>query len=56
MNEEVQEEPLIDCVGVDGRKHVCRPHDTITKCGVPIKHKMFLSQDYKRFGCYECTY
>jgi hypothetical protein len=50
------EETLIDCIGVDDRKHVCAPDSDICKCGVKVKRKKLLRDDWKKFGCYACTY
>lgn len=47
---------FVDCVGVDNRQHVCEPHKEKTKCGIKIKRKKLLRDDWMLFNCYECTY
>lgn len=47
---------LIPCIGVDNLKHVCYPWETKCYCGVEVLRKKYLREDWKLFGCYECTY
>ena len=57
--EATENEALIDgvrCVGIDNKRHVCLPESKICKCGVAIKRKKLLRDDYKLFSCYECAY
>lgn len=46
----------VDCVGVDGKKHICQPQDETTKCGLKIARKKLGKTDRNRFSCYDCTY
>lgn len=46
----------VDCVGVDGKKHIFQPQDETTKCGVKIARKKLGKTDWNRFSCYDCTY
>lgn len=46
----------VDCVGVDGKKHICHPQDETTKCGLKIARKKLGKTDWNRFSCYDCTY
>ncbi len=46
----------ISCVGVDGNLHECEPHEDICFCGIKVKRKKLLRDDYERYSCYECTY
>lgn len=47
---------MIECVGVDDKLHVCLPESKVCKCGVSVKRKKLLKNDYKLFSCYTCTY
>jgi len=50
-------EQYIYCIGVDRQKHMCKPEETLTNCGVKIVKKKLTDQDHnKYFSCYECTY
>ena len=44
------------CVGVDNKLHICNPESKTCKCGVVVKRKKLMRDDYKLFSCYECTY
>jgi hypothetical protein len=44
------------CIGIDGLQHVCKPDKDVCKCGVKIKRKKMLRDDWQRSCCYECTY
>jgi len=47
----------INCIGVDDKIHYCEPHKDICVCGVKVRRKKLLSQDYnKYFFCYVCDY
>ena len=46
----------IPCVGIDNLQHVCLPWEETCKCGVKVKRKKLLKNDYRLFFCYECTY
>ena len=47
----------IYCVGVDHQKHMCKPEETLTHCGVKVIKKKLTSRDHRKyFSCYECTY
>jgi hypothetical protein len=59
MTSEPQMEPesrMVDCVGVDNRRHVCLPEAEACKCGVAVKRKKPLKNDFKLYSCYACTY
>ena len=47
---------MVLCVGVDYKQHVCEPHKDKCKCGVQVKRKKLLKNDYDLFSCYECTF
>lgn len=48
---------FINCLGVDDKLHVCRPHEDKTFCGVGIVRKKLLKDDFSMYySCYECTY
>lgn len=53
---EISEPILIECIGVDNKKHICDPESQTAKCGTLIKRKKLLRDDCKLFSCYECTY
>ena len=44
----------VGCIGVDNRQHGFEPHKDKTICGVAIKRKKVLRDDYKLFSCFEC--
>lgn len=47
----------IYCLGIDYKIHRCYPWKDETICGVKIKRKKLLKNDFiNYFGCYECTY
>ena len=46
----------IDCVGVDNLQHVCLPWENVCRCGIKVKRKKLLKNDYRLLSCYECTY
>lgn len=47
----------IDCIGIDRKLHVCEPHETKTKCGIPILKKNPTWQDRAEiYSCGPCTY
>jgi hypothetical protein len=47
---------LVRCVGSDNKLHICEAHEHKTRCGVEVKRKKLLRNDYKLFSCYECTF
>jgi len=49
-------EMYIDCIGIDELHHVCLPESDVCKCGVKVKRKKMLRDDWKKYCCYECTY
>ena len=49
-------EMYIDCIGVDELHHVCLPESDVCKCGVKVKRKKMLRDDWQKFCCYQCTY
>ncbi len=51
-----EDKVYIDCIGVDGKQHVCEPHKDTCKSGVKALRKQILKNDYTRYSCYECTY
>jgi len=52
-----EDEIQIECIGADRLKHVYRPHENKTICGVDILRKKLLKNDrIDHFCCYECTY
>ena len=47
----------INCIGIDNKIHVCEPDKDVCKCGVKVKRKKILKNDYQLyFWCYECSY
>ena len=44
------------CIGIDDLQHVCEPDKDVCKCGVKVKRKEMLRDDWQRLSCYECTY
>ena len=46
----------IRCVGEDRKIHICKPHDTVCKCGVKVLTKIVTEEHKNLFSCYECTY
>lgn len=46
----------VRCVGVDNKQHVFEPHKDKTLCGIKIKRKKLLKNDWGLFSCYSCTY
>jgi hypothetical protein len=57
MNYEKEHDIYIDCVGIDNKLHVCKPYESKTKCGIPIKKKKLIIKDrVGLYSCYECTY
>lgn len=46
----------INCVGIDGKLHMCDPTKNVCKCGIKVLKKKLDKNDYARFSCYECTY
>ena len=50
-------EYYINCIGIDNKIHVCEPDKDVCKCGVKVKRKKILKNDYLLyFWCYECGY
>ena len=47
---------VIDCIGVDNKKHKCVSWENQALCGTHIKHKMLKRNDNLRYSCYECCY
>ena len=47
-------ERLVRCVGVDKKKHLFFPECNLTYCGIGIKRKKLLRDDYKLFLCSCC--
>ena len=52
----MDESRMIECVGVDDRRHVCLPESDVCECGVKVKRKKLLTNDWRLFACYPCTY
>ncbi len=46
----------IMCIGIDNLQHTCLPHSDVCKCGVPVRRKKLMRDDYQLLSCYECTY
>lgn len=47
----------VECIGVDDLIHVCEPHKDVCKCGIKVKRKKLLKNDFVLlYSCYECTY
>lgn len=46
----------IDCIGIDGKQHICEPHLNVTLCGVKVTNKKPTLKDKQRYSCYECSY
>ena len=51
-----QYEVEIMCIGIDNLKHTCLPYSDVCKCGVPVRRKKLMRDDYQLLSCYECTY
>lgn len=45
---------MINCIGEDDKQHICEPHKSTCYCGVKVKRKKPLRDDWKLFYCYEC--
>jgi len=46
---------FITCIGIDNKIHVCEPHSKTCKCGVKVKRKKLLKNDYNLyFWCFDC--
>lgn len=48
--------PLIDCIGVDRKKHLCEIDSDKCICGVDVFTKRIDENNNQYFSCYECTY
>lgn len=46
----------INCVGVDGKLHLCKVDAKTCYCHVGVVRKKLLRDDFKKDSCYECTY
>jgi hypothetical protein len=47
----------IDCIGIDNKIHICKPHETKTYCGIKIIYKGIKRNDFiNRYSCYQCSY
>ncbi len=53
---DLEDERYINCIGIDNLRHVCLPESDICKCGVKVKRKKMLRDDWQRYCCYECCY
>lgn len=53
-NEQHDKDRLISCVGIDELQHVCYPESGTTICGVNIKFKKILRDDWQRYACGHC--
>ena len=47
---------LIPCIGQDNSRHVCYPWSDTCFCGMPVKRKKLLRDDWELSNCYDCTY
>jgi len=54
--EPLESDGYVNCIGTDGKIHVCEPQKQVTKCGMKIKSKNLGKTDYDRLSCYSCTY
>lgn len=53
----IEDEVEIECTGIDRKRHVCKPHESVTKCGVKILRKKVGQLDRAELdACYECTF
>jgi hypothetical protein len=56
-NENLEDLPLLDCIGVDRLLHRCVPWKDVTLCGVQVIQKNVSPQDLVlHYSCYRCTY
>jgi hypothetical protein len=55
-SQEDYESHYIDCIGVDGVRHMCLPWENKCKCGMGIQSKKDGRDDWDRYSCWECTY
>lgn len=46
----------IECIGVDDKQHVCLPESDVCICGIAVKRKKLLRDDWQLYSCYECTF
>jgi len=46
----------IECIGVDNKQHVCLPESDVCICGIVVKRKKLLRDDWMLYSCYECTF
>lgn len=51
---EEQKANIIECIGVDDKRHVCVAWEDTTLCGVNIKKKG--DDKLHRYSCFYCTY
>lgn len=51
-----QYEVEIMCIGIDNLQHTCLPHSDVCKCGIPVRRKKLMRDDYQLLSCYECTF
>jgi hypothetical protein len=45
---------LVACIGVDNLQHACYPECDTTFCGVDVKRKKLLRDDWKLYICGNC--
>jgi hypothetical protein len=55
MKKNKRKQVFIDCIGSDGKRHVCRPDEKVCKCGIKVVSKQIGIKDYIRYWCYECA-
>jgi len=47
---------IVRCIGVDNKQHQCEPNKDTCLCGISVKRKKCLRDDYMLSSCYKCTY
>lgn len=45
---------FIRCIGVDNKQHICLPEYDTCECGVRVKRKELLRDDWNLFTCVKC--
>jgi len=49
---------MLECIGIDNRRHFCVSHEDSTLCGVKVKSKKDrmtgYHDDHVHYNCYKC--
>jgi hypothetical protein len=49
---------MLECIGVDNRRHFCISHEDTTLCGIKVKskkdHMTGYHEDHVHYHCYQC--